>query len=334
MLDAICLFDESNPVTYSVFKFQKLSERDIEKYRQVLVCPACASKAYYRKASKDGKAACFGSRYHKAACREFKPSAAKEREELHATEVNQLLVDSDAMIIDFSRQPSQSKAIISKSALAKLELDKNRLDKSDPTKEQNSLKAKSTSQSDSRAESKPEHQVTSELGVAGCESQQAVVQGNLRSTEPQAAPEKRIVREGLEKLLHSLMRGSELAESELWVYTDEKYRWRAKNLFVNFADAEPTENGSPRMYWGTVSHIDKQELWLNPADTKDVGIPIDKIAEPLKQRFGLHERRDFEGAAIILFGKCFWNKSKNRKIIQLWSNELNRVFISKSEESE
>lgn len=320
MLDAICLFDDSNPVTYSVFKFQKLSDLDIEKYRQALVCPACAGKAYYRKASKDGKAACFGSRYHNADCREFKPSAAKEREELHAIEVNQLLVDSDAMIIDFSRQPSQSKARLIKSELAK-----NELGKHESANEDISQKAKSASASQSVSQSTS--QLTSESAA------QSGHEANARSDVQQATPSKRIAKEGLEKLLNSLMRGSELAESDLWVYTDDKYRWRAKNLFVNFADAEPTENGSPRMYWGTVSHIDKEQLWLNPADTKEVGIPIDKIAEPLKQRFGLNERRDFEGAAIILFGKCFWNKAKTRKIIQLWNNDLNRVFISKSEEN-
>ncbi|WP_299804096.1 hypothetical protein [uncultured Shewanella sp.] len=314
MLDAICLFDELNPVTYSVFKFQKLSDLDIEKYRQVLVCPACAGKAYYRKASKDGKAACFGSRYHQADCREFKPSAARTREELHAVEVNQLLVNSDAMIIDFCRQPSQSKKSINTSKPLGAELMPNEC----------------TQKAEQSSTSTPEPKLTGGPNL-NTGTEQVAINALNQSAEQ---TEKRIAKEGLEKLLHSLMRGSELAESDLWVYTDEKYRWRAKNLFVNFADADPTENGSPRMYWGTVSHIDKEELWLNPADTKDVGIPIDKVAEPLKLRFGLSERRDFEGAAIILFGKCFWNKAKTRKIIQLWSNDLNRVFISKSDENE
>ncbi|MBL4912655.1 hypothetical protein L2719_09785 [Shewanella schlegeliana] len=315
MLDAICLFDESNPVTYSVFKFQKLSDGDIEKYRQALVCPACAGKAYYRKASKDGKAACFGSRYHQADCREFKPSLAKEREEQHAIEVNQLLVDSDAMIIDFSRQPSLNRASVNRRNQAQL------------------AKNEHTQKPDLNSTSKPENKPAEEP-VLNTGIEQAATEALELDGAQTADTEKRIAKEGLEKLLHSLMRGSELAESDLWVYTDEKYRWRAKNLFVNFADAEPTEAGSPRMYWGTISHVDKELLWLNPADSKDVGIPIDKIAEPLKLRFGLEDRRDFEGAAIILFGKCFWNKAKNRKIIQLWSNDINRIFISKPEDSE
>lgn len=314
MLDAICLFDESNPVTYTVFKFQKLSDADIEKYRQTLVCPACAGKAYYRKASKDGKAACFGSRYHQVDCREFKPSLAKEREELHAIEVNQLLVDSDAMVIDFSRQPKLNKGSVSSSELDEAKLDEAKL-------------ASNIKDEAKLADELKQHPVITATALVASETLEQSGNSVLSS-------EKRIAKEGLEKLLHSLMRGSELAESELWVYTDEKYRWRAKNLFVNFADAEPTETGAPRMYWGTISHVDKALLWLNPADSQDVGIPIDKFAEPLKQRFALDERRDFEGAAIILFGKCFWNKARNRKIIQLWGNDINRIFISKSEESE
>ncbi|WOT05829.1 hypothetical protein [Shewanella youngdeokensis] len=289
MLDAICQYDETQPVTYSVFKFQKLPADDIEKYRQTLVCPACAGKAYYRKASKDGKAACFGSRYHQADCAEFKPSAAKTREEQHALEVNQLVVDSDAMIIDFSRAPFLS--------------------------QRPPLAAKTEAKRGAATLNKPS-------------------QANTTAPVKQDDKPARIATQGLEKLLHSLLRGSDLATSELWVYTDDKYRWRAKNLFVNFVDAEPTENGAPRMYWGTISHTDKERLWLNPAETKAVGIPIDKFSRELISGFGLAERRDFEGAGIILFGKCFWNKSKTRKIIQLWGNDPSRIYISKADDSE
>lgn len=308
MLDAICKYEEAEPITFSVFKFQKLSDDDIEKYRQALVCPACAGKAYYRKASKDGKAACFGSRYHQSDCVEFKPSAAKAREELHAIEVNQLVVDSDAMIIDFSRAAKVSQA-----------------------KPQQKVLKETSSNSDTAVKTKPEKRA----------SEEEVVLPFKASSEPESTsgvdknePEKRIATQGLEKVLHSLLRGSDLASSDLWVYTDEKYRWRAKNLFVNFADAEPTENGAPRMYWGTISHTDKQRLWLNPAETKDVGIPIDMFSSSLASRFDLQSRRDFEGAGIILFGKCFWNKNKSRKIIQLWSNDVNRLFISKADEND
>lgn len=306
MLDAICIYDEASPETYTVFKFQKLNEADIEKYRQSLLCPACKQKAYFRKASKDGRAACFGSRYHHADCKEFKPSKAKAREELAAIEVNQQLVDSDALMIDFSMQPLSFQG-------RKPVIPPNDIDKK--TSVDFTHKREQISADNDVLLSEP-----SELGAS-------VKAGDLSE-----APQSRVATQGLEKLLLSLLRGSELSKSDLWVYTDKKYRWRAKNLFVNFADAEPTENGAPRMYWGTLSHSDKKMHWLNPADCSDLGIPIEDYQEALLMNFNIQDRRDFEGAGIMLFGKCFWNKDKTRKIIQLWSKDLSRLFIAKLED--
>ncbi len=279
MLEAVCRIENTESKTYSVFKFQSFSDVEIERLRQHLFCPVCHGKAYFRKASKDGKAACFGSRYHQADCGEFKPSAVRQQEESDAVEVNQMLVDSQALVIDFSK---------------KLRRNSTCYDKPHPLINDTKLT-----------------QVNSLKGRYQVESS-----------------EKRIATEGLEKLLNSLLRGSDLAGSDLWVYTDDKYRWRAKNLFVNFKDAEPTENGAPRMYWGTISHADKAMQWLNPADCNDVGIPIDGLQDAIKQRFIINTRRDFEGAGVIIFGKCFWNKDKTRKIVQLWNRDLHRIHIA------
>ncbi|BAJ00575.1 conserved hypothetical protein [Shewanella violacea DSS12] len=268
-------------------------------YRQSLICPACSGKAYFRKASKDGKAACFGSRYHLPDCSELTPSKAKVREDLAVIEVNQLLVDSEALVINFS------KGAAGKHASSKADA------------------------SDTRGKAKPiiindipKGAGKVNAGLTGTGSDKAQLQDEHSAMS-------RVSSEGLETLLHSLLRGSDLAESELWVYTDEKYRWRAKNLFVNFADAEPTDNGAPRMYWGTLSHSDKHMHWLNPADCRDVGIPIEDFQQALCNRFDIHERRDLEGAGIIIFGKCFFNKDKTRKIIQLWGKDISRIAISK-----
>lgn len=302
MLDAICHFANNQTVSYTVFKFQKLSDAEIEKLRQALSCPACGAKAYYRKASSDGKAACFGSRYHEASCKEFRPSVAKEWEEQHALEVNRVIADNEAMIIDFSQTPKAA------------------------------ARGRRAAKGDIADASLEAAEVVAEQGKPGQPSSRPAATQARGKHEAATDEDKRIVSQGLEKLLHSLMRGSDLAESDLWVYTDDKYRWRAKNLFVNFADAEPTEKGAPRMYWGTISHADKENTWLNPADCKDVGIPIDGFSQALLQRFEIGERRDLEGAGLIVFGKCFWNKSKTRKIIQLWDNDIRRIFISKAEE--
>lgn len=65
---------------------------------------------------------------------------------------------------------------------------------------------------------------------------------------------------GMEKALHSLLRGSDLATSDVKIAISEKVSYRAKNLFVNFADAVPLEDSKafkPKMFWGTISHADK-----------------------------------------------------------------------------
>lgn len=304
MLDAICELETEDHLTarttYSVFKFQQLPDDDIERLRQWLICPACGGKAYFRKASKDGKAACFGSRYHQADCIEFKPSAQKSREEQDAIEVQQQLVDAKALMIDFSHK-SHRHSLANKAA---------------PTS-----KSSSISESSQASVTLP----------AGAQVQESKT-GYQVNTAAQTI-ETRVPSQGLEKLLHSLLRGTDLAASELWVYTDSdrKYRWRAKNLFVNFADADPLDN-KPHLYWGTISHTDKAVSWLNPADSKDIGIPIDGIKQALLAQFEIEDKRDLEGAGLILFGKCFWNKEKTRKIIQLWNNDLQRIFISKLED--
>ena len=316
MLDAICTLTDQAPKPYSVFAFQKLSDAEIELYRQSLTCPVCEGKAYYRKASSDGKAACFGSRYHQLDCSEFTPSAQKQREEQDAIEVNQLLVESDALHIDFSLSPR-----------AKASKRKAPVPISSPEPILSSVSSTISAAMPSIVSSKPDSSQTAE--------QSADSDTDINVSAPSESQLTRVARQGLEKLLNSLLRGSDLASSDVWVYTDaeRKYRWRAKNLFVNFADAEPVEGHKPRMYWGTISHADKQLAWLNPADSKDIGIPIADYQARLFKRFGLKDKRDVEGAGIILFGKCFWNKDKTRKIIQLWQNDLSRVFISKAEDA-
>lgn len=290
MLDAVCQLDSETSRVYSIFDFQRLDVAEIESLRQQLTCVECGGKAYFRKASIDGKSACFGSRYHKGDCKEFHPSAEKEREERHALEVNQLVLDSDAVMIDFS------------------------------------LPVKGARQTKKSAKTQVEN--AAQLSIA--EKEKLATDMAPKKQEAKQENEHKLASQGLEKLLHSLLRGSDLDKSDLWVYTDEKYRWRAKNLFVNFADAEPTENGAPRMYWGTISHADKTLEWLNPADSKDIGIPIADIKQALFSRFGIEERRDLEGAGIIFFGKCFWNKDKTRKIIQLWGKDVQKCFIAKA----
>jgi len=284
MLDAICTFDEDNPKTYSIFEFKALPEADIDKLRYSLLCPVCKQQAYFRKASKDGKQACFGSRYHDLDCAEFNPSARKTEEQKQVAEVEKILLEEDALVIDFSK-----KIIVNRST-----------EKQRPDGEKTPLAGKDPA-------TKPA--LKKDLNVNG---------GDLK-----------VAKQGLAKLLTSLLRGSSLATSDLWIYTSETHKWRAKNLFVNIADAEPTENGAPRMYWGTISHADKTLHWLNPAEDRSVGLPITKYREQLLSRFSIENPRDVEGAGFILFGKCILSKDKKRKYIHLWGNDLQYFHLSK-----
>ena len=137
----------------------------------------------------------------------------------------------------------------------------------------------------------------------------------------------------MDMALNSLIRSHELSQSEILIEIDNGYRFKAKNLFVNFSCAIAAENSKlakPKMYWGTISYTDRNFDWLNPSDCEDVGVSIKKFKDVILRRFDIRDRRDIEGAGIILFGKCFWNQLKTRKIIEVWNNE--RIYISKIEE--
>lgn len=62
---AVCTADGK---TYSAFEFGKLASATLEKYRRQLVCDECEGPAYFRRASSDGRTACFGGRPHKEGC--------------------------------------------------------------------------------------------------------------------------------------------------------------------------------------------------------------------------------------------------------------------------
>ena len=279
MIDALCKVDDEKSGSkdnkvFSIFEFKALHEAKIDKLRYSLFCPACKQKAYFRKASSDGKQACFGSRYHETDCIEFNPSLRKAEEQKQVAEVERLIVEAESLQIDFSVAVTKRN------------------------------KAKETAKRKTSA------------------STVKVIKDDQVS----------INKQGLKKLLLSLLRGSSLANSDLWIYTSETHKWRAKNLFVNVNDAKPTDNGAPRMYWGTISHADKTINWLNPAEERSVSIPLSKYQTKFVERFDIQESRDVEGAGFIIFAKCVESQDKKRKFLQLWGNDLSYFYLSKAEE--
>lgn len=53
---------------YTASLFAQLQPNDLERKRRQLSCPACGGPAFFRKATRNGRAACFGARPHSDDC--------------------------------------------------------------------------------------------------------------------------------------------------------------------------------------------------------------------------------------------------------------------------
>lgn len=336
MLDAICILPKSsliestnnfNPnlengqakekVTFSIFEFKILSAAKIALYRHSLFCPECLQVAYFRRASKDGKQACFGSRHHLLNCSELKSS---------------------------NKKPSNKKSPIKELAIAKIEEKSKPLDEFSPNVISKNESHKEVITHKSEIVTAPEdgfmidftaRQKVSKSkpnSVVGDNKKPKSSEKEIKNeAEPNSLSDKKseqTIKQTLPKLLKSLLNNSSLATSDVWVFTSEKHKWRAKNLFVKLAQAQVLENFAPRMYWGTISYVDKELLWLNVADAKNIAIPIKLFQQAFLDKYSIKESTDLTGARIILFAKCLNNKDRSRKFLQLWSNDLQYLHLS------
>ncbi len=59
-MDIVALRDDKNKI-YSIQQFVMMSEIERDKFRENIVCEECGGDAYYRRATKDGKTACFAA---------------------------------------------------------------------------------------------------------------------------------------------------------------------------------------------------------------------------------------------------------------------------------
>ena len=62
-----------NNQTYSAYQFSQLDIATISQLRRFLECPTCHAPAFFRKAARNGQAACFGARPHNDWCIESAP---------------------------------------------------------------------------------------------------------------------------------------------------------------------------------------------------------------------------------------------------------------------
>lgn len=62
---ALCVADNTQ---YAATVFAQLPGNDLAEKRTALICPSCQAQAYFRKAARNGQAACFGARPHMPGC--------------------------------------------------------------------------------------------------------------------------------------------------------------------------------------------------------------------------------------------------------------------------
>ena len=205
-------------ITFSIFEFKTLSAEKIKQYRHQLFCPECLQVAYFKRASKDGKQPCFGSRYHLPDCSELtRPSKNTAHEQIHSQDkiANQVAFES----IDNNDQ-----------AVAAIKSE-SKTDRINPKSQQNIIEIEDgfrISFSSSIGKVKEKSKATS-LNSTGLHEQRA----SFAKTEAnEGKKSSNGITQTLPKLLKSLFKNSSLATSDVWVYTSEKHKWRAKNLFV------------------------------------------------------------------------------------------------------
>lgn len=61
------------------------------------------------------------------------------------------------------------------------------------------------------------------------------------------------------------------------------------------------------------AHSNNDIEWLNPAECRDVGIPLGNLRKSIIEKFKISNAESLEGAAIIFEGRCYWNKDKTKK---------------------
>ena len=90
-----------NGLTYTAASFAALSPSDLERMRQQLSCPECEGPAFFRKASRSGRAACFGARPHQNGC----SLAALDSEQViegEATNLDALNNPGERIVVDLT----------------------------------------------------------------------------------------------------------------------------------------------------------------------------------------------------------------------------------------
>ena len=90
-----------NGKPYTIWQFNQLTDSQREQFRKHLICIKCGASAYYRKESRDGKAACFGARPHNAGC-SVATSTPTNDEQHDINDVSIITTSGDSIRINFN----------------------------------------------------------------------------------------------------------------------------------------------------------------------------------------------------------------------------------------
>lgn len=129
-----------------------------------------------------------------------------------------------------------------------------------------------------------------------------------------------------EDMLSLLLSGDEINSSNSTVYLGSGFSWKARNLFVNIDSAQPSDK--PKVFWGVISHINKTQQWINISGRNDVGIPVGPYREALLKRYGIEDLLSCVNMGVLVFGKCFSNKNKDRLIIKPWDDNESNIHLA------
>jgi len=277
--------------------------------------PVCLQPAYFRRASSDGKQACFGSRHHLPDCSELNSHIRNTTDTAGAfntqTAHSQVVEVLDETLEQQQVKTPQQKAVENQQVQS--------IEKS--TKDDQGFVIDFSAKTVSRKILTDSAKTTDHHVANKTKKSTLKASANTEDTSDSA------IKQSLAKLLTSLFRGSSLATSDVWVHTSETHKWRAKNLFVKLEEADVLENNAPRMYWGSISYADKEMMWLNVEGAKNIAIPLKLFQHKLIDKYALTQSSELKGARIILFAKCLANKDKSRKFLQLWSNDLQYLHL-------
>lgn len=138
----------------------------------------------------------------------------------------------------------------------------------------------------------------------------------------------------LRKILLRLVQSPDFRNSERQIifYKNEDEaltRGPVRDVVASFADVTPTHHERMMFYWGPIAsagRTDDEKLWLNSSSrNKSVSVAIfPNIVNSFLELFELKDIDEFEGAHVLVAGKCYYTGTGKPVI---WCGNPNYIFV-------